>query len=86
MTSHAMTVEAALRAAAAEFMADRAPQLFITDEQVEREMSTNMLQCSSQWERLEFYGLPLVDDGEYYDETPTTLVLISLDAPPRAQL
>ncbi len=85
MTQHAMTVEAALRAAAAEFMADRVAPLFITDEQVEREMSTNMLQCSSQWERLEFYGLPLVDDGEYYDETPVTLGLITLDAPPRAQ-
>lgn len=86
MTQATMQVEAALRAAAAEFMADRAPQLFITDEQIEREMSTNMLQCSSQWERLEFYGLPLVDDGEYYDETPVTLDLITLFTPPPAQL
>jgi hypothetical protein len=79
-----MTVDAALRAAAAEFMANRAPPVFITDEQVEREMQTHMLQCSSQWERLEFYGLPLVDDEGYYDDTPVSLGIISLDSPPPA--
>jgi len=84
-TRNVMTVEQALRSAAAEFMADRGPQLFITDEQVEREMSTNMLQCSSQWERLEFYGLPLIEDEGFYDDTPVTLEVITLDAPPRAQ-
>ena len=78
-----MTIQEALRASAAEFMADRTPPVFISDEQLERQMDTHMTQCSSQWERLEFYGLPLIEDEEFYDETPTELVLISLDSPPK---
>ena len=81
--THSMTVKEALQASAAEFMADREPPVFITDEQLERQMDTHMTQCSSQWERLEFYSLPLVEDEEYYDETPVPLVMISLDTPPK---
>jgi hypothetical protein len=85
MTHHVMTVEQALRSAAKEFMADRPAPVFITDEQLEREMSTHMLQASSQWELLEFYGLPLIEDEGYYDDTPVPLEIITLDSPPRAR-
>lgn len=77
-----MTVRSALQAAAAEHMADREPTEFLPKGELERQMQTHMTQSSSLWERLEFYSLPLVEDEEYYDETPTTLVLISLDTPP----
>ncbi len=77
-----MTVEAALRAAAAEFMGNREPVEFLSNDALHHIMSTDMLQCSSQWELLEFYGLPLIEDEEYYADTPVPLVLVSLDTPP----
>jgi len=84
MTTHnVMTVEQALRSAAKEFMADRAPPVFLEEEYLERIMQTNMTQGSSLWERLEFFGLPLVEDEEYYSEAIVSLPLVSLDNPPR---
>lgn len=81
--AHTMTVEQALRAAAKEFVADSPPPLFIEDEELERMMQTNMTQGSSLWERLEFFGLPLVEDEDYYDEVIVALPIVTLDTPPK---
>ncbi len=40
---------------------------------------------SSLWEQMEFFGLPLMEDTEYYEEALVPLALISLDTPPMVE-
>lgn len=75
----------ALRQAAADFVGEQAPKPFMSQAELEYMMGTNMAQASSLWERLEFFGLPLVEDEEYYSEAVVSLDIITLDTPPKGE-